>query len=408
MFDNAIITRVGVDKRVDIGLLAETMFFYDSVHLVLDSSSIVALAKRIPSGELLALLRRPEIKLSYVQHGFGVVSAGQPRCHQFVAMNFAGTKPGRKKLPYKEEISYFLRREVGVSPEIKQLSRLLLDKVVLHRFKSFPEHEKIIPRLAQLDCSDKDFLTAAAATTLKHLLPSYVVPNDFAFELIDTGQGYAVYTNIDFSRLNPIYHQSVSPEHSSLSAEYLLAHIIDARSETYFASEYMGEVVTVPILSDIIRLKHFAFIQRREQSNTDLRLFEDVIVPEFPTIRETLNSKSRTLSEFLTLLDKADKFKEWLRTRNPDAGLIRSYQLSATEQTWADKLPSKSIRFAIATGLGILADAMMPSGLGTLAGVGVGGIDALYLDRIVKGWRPSQFITGPYREFVSPSEPITN
>jgi hypothetical protein len=89
MFESALITRAGMERQVDIGLLAETIFFYQSVQLVLNRPSVAALASQIPADDLIALLGRSHAKLTYVQPGFGVVSAGTPRTHQFVAMTLS-------------------------------------------------------------------------------------------------------------------------------------------------------------------------------------------------------------------------------------------------------------------------------------------------------------------------------
>jgi hypothetical protein len=126
-----------------------------------------------------------------------------------------------------------------------------------------------------------------------------------------------------------------------------------------------------------------------------------MVVPDFPSIREAINSGERTFSDFLRLLDKADKFKSWLQRTNPDAGLVQSYHKAATEQTWADKLPTKATRFFIATGMGLALEAVAPTGLSTIAGVGIGALDALYLDRFIKGWRPNHFIEAQYKDFVA-------
>jgi hypothetical protein len=240
---------------------------------------------------------------------------------------------------------------------------------------------------------------------LKHLVPDYIAPRDLVFELFDTGEGYAVVTNLDFAKLNAMYHERIPPSHSSLTPEYLLSHTLTARSDSYFAATYMAEIVTTPVYSNLIRLKHFDFLRRREANLGELELFRENVLSDFPSIREAINSGERSISDFLTLLDQGERFRTWLHDRNPDAGLIRSYYQRATEKTWADRLPTKSARFVIATGLGLLADAAMPTGLGTAAGVGLGAADSLYLDRLVKGWRPNQFIEGPYRDFVSGSQP---
>lgn len=92
MFESAIITRAGVDRQIDLGLFAETIFFYQSVQLVLNWASLSALATKIPADDLVALLSRPELKLSYLHPGFGVVSSGLPKMHDFGAFTFKGTQ----------------------------------------------------------------------------------------------------------------------------------------------------------------------------------------------------------------------------------------------------------------------------------------------------------------------------
>jgi len=294
-----------------------------------------------------------------------------------------------------------LEERCGNNAATRKLVNTLLDRVSLHRFNETPEKEKIIPDLVREDIRDKNFSRLAALAVIRHLVPDYSPPSDFRFELFNTGQGYAVDTNVDFSSVNRIYHRIVPPSHSSMSSEYILAHVIDARVDSYFGAHYMAEIVTTPVLSDIIRLKHFEFLKRRGLNVSQINMFEETVLPDVPTIRETMNSGTRSVSDFLRLLDNADRFRTWLQDTNPDADLVRRYYLAATDKTWAEKLPTKSVRFMVAAGLGLLADVAMPTGFGTPTGLVVGAADSLYLDRLIKGWRPSQFIEGPYRRFVS-------
>lgn len=165
----------------------------------------------------------------------------------------------------------------------------------------------------------------------------------------------------------------------------------------------MAEIVTSRVHSALIRLKHFDFLRRRENTINEVDLFQDMVLSDFPSIREVINRKERSISEFLKLLDEAQKFKHWLKSSNPDAGLIQSYYQEATKRSWADRLPPKTIRFAIATGLGAAADLILPTGLGTTAGVATGMVDTFMLDKLIQGWRPNHFIEGPYRDFVGGS-----
>jgi hypothetical protein len=292
-----------------------------------------------------------------------------------------------------------LERTLGASKATAKFVKSINDRTARYKF-SESEREAVVTQLAQHDANDQEFMRNGVATILRHLVPTYQVPTNFRFEMIDTGQGYAVDTNLDIPAIDEIYHQSVPVEHSSITNEYLLVHFITARADSYFAANYMSEIVTSPVYSDLIQLKHFDFLTRRNSSARQIALFEDTTLGDFPRIVEAINAGDRTVSEFLKLLDQAEKFKEWLSRINPDEGLIRNYYKAATEKTWADKLPTKSVRFAISTGLGMIADTILPTGLGTIAGLSAGAADTLYLDRLIKGWRPNQFIEGPYLDFV--------
>jgi hypothetical protein len=258
----------------------------------------------------------------------------------------------------------------------------------------------VVPSLAIADAKDDDFMRAAVGVVLAHNLPAGAVPTNFKFRLEDTGKGYLADTDLNFAKLTEVYHQRVPPSHSSLTPEYVLAKILTARSESYFAADFLAELVTAPESSQIIRLKHYDFLRARDRSTASLELFKEVALPSVPTIREVINSKERSISEFLALLDQAQKFKEWLKKGENDPDLAAQYIKAAITETWADKLPTKATRLAFFTGAGLLAEAVAPSGIGTATGVGLSTADALVFDKLVKGWKPNHFIEGPYTTFV--------
>jgi hypothetical protein len=65
MFEKAVIRGAGIDGAVDIGLVAETLLFYRSTHLLLDMGSLSALTTQLGVDGLLTLLHRPEVTASY-------------------------------------------------------------------------------------------------------------------------------------------------------------------------------------------------------------------------------------------------------------------------------------------------------------------------------------------------------
>jgi hypothetical protein len=393
MFERALIRRLD-GSEIDIGLIAETIFFYGKTHLLLDRSLILGLARGLSVSDLERLLESGTVQLSYKTGNLGVISTGAPRSHQFVEF-FVGAKE-KKKLSVPEEIEFTINREIKDASRARSLSRLFIRNV-----KANKSPRDDIPKLTQADVSDGFYVLSAVRATLGHLVPEYTPPLDLTFSVHDTGQGYAVVTNLNYHEINHFYHRRVPAAHSSISTEFLLSFLQDARADTYFAAHYSAEIVTVPVLSELIRLKHFEFLRRRDTSLGQLELFKEIAIGDFPSIREVINSGERKFVELLELVKQGAKFRNWLHDQNPDVNLLQEYQRAATADTWANKLPTKGLRFAIATGLGLAGEAFMPTGISTLAGLSIGAGDTFLLDKIIKGWRPNQFIESRMRSFVT-------
>lgn len=165
----------------------------------------------------------------------------------------------------------------------------------------------------------------------------------------------------------------------------------------------MAELVTTSVLSEIIRLKHYDWLQRGDASRKEIDLLTDIICDKLPSIREAIMSGNRSIADYIKLLDRAEKFKKWIQVTNPDQGLINAYIREATSGSWADKLSTKAIRIAVLQAIGLGMEAIMPTGMATTASAAISAGDTFLLDRIAKGWRPTHFINGPYKKFVDPN-----
>jgi hypothetical protein len=142
-------------------------------------------------------------------------------------------------------------------------------------------------------------------------------------------------------------------------------------------------------------------MRKRDSQVAEIDLFQEMHLDHARTIREVMNSKERTFEEFLAVLDKAEKFKEWMAGRNPDQNLITEYYKASTRESWLDKLPSKTARWVITTGLGAAVETLYPTGAAIAASQGVSLLDATMLDRLLKGWRPNQFVNKTLKPFVA-------
>jgi hypothetical protein len=121
-------------------------------------------------------------------------------------------------------------------------------------------------------------------------------------------------------------------------------------------------------------------------------------------IREAVNSGAVPFVSVIRLLESADKFRHWLQQQPVDASLVRAYYQETIKDSWADKLPTKSVRWGVFTGLGLAVDALGAGGLGTAAGVAISAVDSFLADKLVKGWKPHQFIEGDLASLFDPSQ----
>jgi hypothetical protein len=391
MFEKALITKVGTTTQsVDLGLLAETLFFYGSIQLVLGIGGLASLAKSVSTDDLMSLLERECIKLSFVRSGFGVLAHGP-----FMEVGSYQWSNEKKSKPYREQIEIVLTRVLGAGSSTKKLVKAVCDRSVEFKFDTKTATTDDLLSQFRSDTDDSKYLTQAARTVISSLVPSLVLPNDFRFAKVATSNGnFIVDTNLDFNSCERIHG-------CRLSSDSIVAFIMDARIESFYAATYMAELVTTPTVSSLINLKNVDLLRARTSSNDAIEQFAEIVLPNFPTIRESINSGSRSIADFLKLLDRADRFKSWLRQINPDRGLLAEYVTKAMEKSWADELPAKSVRFVFFTALGMVAESIVPTGIGKWAGFGVGAIDSLCLDSLLKGWRPNQFVEGPFRQFVS-------
>ncbi|PIY00693.1 MAG: hypothetical protein COZ23_07045, partial [Hydrogenophilales bacterium CG_4_10_14_3_um_filter_58_23] len=119
--------------------------------------------------------------------------------------------------------------------------------------------------------------------------------------------------------------------------------------------------------------------------------FTEVVLPDSPSLAEVIDSGERSFDEFLSLLDRAARFKDWLKAVNPDEDLIRTYMRDVSSEGWIQRLPAKSLRYILTVAL----DATNPA-----VGLASGFIDNFVIEKLFSGWRPNHFVSGKLSPFV--------
>ena len=393
----------GKDGKIDAGLLAEILLFYQNTHLILQRGTLTSLLKRIGADDLLYLITNKFIRASFFRQTLGTYTSSQSGIpvHDFVAIEKTGSVDKGKFKQKDELIIDLFEHALGNTGHARRAAKQFLSLVPIKTLSPGFHHPRGIPGLARDDLDDEDYVQSAIEAALFELVPGLKLPARWHFKVIKIKDGFIIDTNLNCDELNSQYHKFISPKHSSIAPAFLIDHILEARADICLSSSYNSEFVATPTSSKIMQMKFSNLLERRFKNVREIELFQDVHLENVRAIRNSINSGERSFRDFITILEKSAKFKAWLREADPDIGLLTEYHKAVTARTWADKLPTKTVRFVIFSGAGVLIDAVFPTGLGTVAGVTLGAADTFVVDRLLKGWRPNHFIEDQLMEFTS-------
>lgn len=385
---------IGPGPLIDIGALAEGLIFYGRVAIVGNTATLKDILSRVPPFILLPLLRDGRIELYYLSDQVGVVttqtSAGR-FSHGLVGMSSPDHTIEKVGSSLFRQAVGSWQAKVGASQFAKLLRPL--------------DHSGFDQNSVLEAISDNISTEASVESFIRILVPEYKIPDDFRFRIERQDKGFSVDTNIDFYLLNKCYHKVDFSTRSTLTEAYILERLQSAYEAAYFAGALNSEIAVSP-LERVVHAKTVEGIVRRHtQSETKIENFSELTLDNAHAIREAVNSGAVSFASVVKLLDSADKFRHWIREQPADATLLQAYYQETIKDSWAEKLPTKSVRWGVFTGLGIFVDAIGPGGgLGTAAAGAVNAIDAFFVDKLIRGWKPHQFVEGNLKPLFNESK----
>jgi hypothetical protein len=385
------------DEPIDVGFLAEALLFYQKVYLIADQGMLKALILKSQPDVLLSFLESGFLEIFYLENNTGVYTedSGTPYERHLPTLFSIPDYAWQKHAPklFSEAIGCSVKGGRRYSKQFsKYVKPLSFDDSV--RFETLE------------DISNGNYIRDAVAHFLKYQAPEYQLPNPLIFnidrvEIANYSDRFAVETNIDFGKANKSYHKHISPKHSSLSVAYLLSNLIEARGNWHFSSRFSSEVATDPVSSVIFSLKFNDLLAARKNSEEQISAFQDFIFDDARSISEVINSGERDFNDLWKLISEAAKFKHWLKDQQPNKQLVKEYFREVTKASWVDRLPSKSMRWTIFNAAGLAIDALGAGGIGKVLGLAVSAGDQFLLDKLLKGWKPNQFIDESLKKFVA-------
>lgn len=393
MFDSITIgTNGSPHPNVDAGFLAECLLFYRTVRVVTGAGALKTLVRTCGANELLELCEMGRLEIEFLDNLTGIVTLNTTvgECHDLGLI-------GSNAIRFPQLARQIADEEAGSSGKRANELYARLNRVVVRS-----EYDEEIIKESKEDLFNRGYLEESIRKVLSYLVPEYPFPDALLFRpQVIPKFGIHYETNLDFSEINSIYHRRVSPQDASVTPAYLLAQITGATPDIMIASRNTSEFAVDPIKSAIVASRFSELIKKASAGKEDLESFKEVIIDDSRSIREAVNRGDRSFREVISLIENAERFKEWLQNHGSGEDLRAEYCKSISHAGWAEALPAKSIRFLIMSGAGVLLGLATGPVAGAIGGVALNAADYFLIDRLIKGWKPNQFTEGPLKEFLN-------
>jgi hypothetical protein len=393
MFEKIVLRRSESGLGLTLGEVAEALLFYQNVHLVLDPQSLGAIAKSLGVRELLALVARGRLSAVYAEDMLmarqDLVGTSIIR-HEFLTATVTKTpkdSKGDSRRAHRARLDLILERNDRSRAESKRLADRFLDAIPVRKYSSDYFTPGGVHRAALASLDDADYVTEA----IRRMLTYHVGFESFAENLqvevirLDSGK-FVLNTNIDFDAGNA----RRDPSLGKLTEGTLVVALLDTTADVNIASLYGGDFHTSTMNSDVVRIRFKELLRRAGISAQQLQQFKDIVLPDYPTIREVINSGERTFQDFEKLLDRSEKFRSAVHKMSPDSNLVEEYFKQVLQEGWISSLPAKGTRYMLCLLLGIK---------NPIVGAAASAADTFLLDKL-KGWRPNHFVDGKLRPFL--------
>ncbi len=383
MFDKICIE---LNSPIDIGMIAEYLLFYKRVILVIGYNRVYDLKEKHLE-TIIELIKLEKLEIHIRTNYIGVKTrafTSSYRAHDVVL----GKEEKYPDLLFKKtnnnKLNWNIDNRSHVAKElINYLKPLSLDKD--------------IEDFVRVDLMENEYISYFINEFIKQYKPQYNTDN-LQFEFVKHENGFAFETNIDFNRLNKELTDSDS--YRIIDTGSIVHYIHQARERMYLSAKFSSEICTDNVSTSLIKKRVNDIFSKTTRSKNNIESFNDFILDDAFAISKYINNNEDKFNDLLKVVEKSERFKEWLTNLDSDNDLIREYHKAVTKETWIDKLPNKSIRWAIFTGGGIMIDSLLTGGLATTIGVTLSAADGLCLDYLIKGWKPNIFIENELANFI--------
>lgn len=374
--------------KFDLGLLAESLIFYGKVYLVIPANALPGLIQQIGPDLLLELISEGYFHILYMDKVIGALTKNTGTPFELYEMWIAHTD--LMKLEINSQQAFI--SATGKSGKGRRLSRRFLQHVKII------EYPKEILKNIHWEMQEGVYIEEYIRRLIKRNQTStFANLSQLKYRFIEIpGRGFQLKTNLNLSAMREAGINTSELE----KPVSILAHYGKIVADMSIWAQLNSEVALTPRQTDVLSARVDKLLERCSVASINISSFQDFVFDDARAIREVINQGGREFRDIIPIIQRARKFRDWLSAHQPDTNLLKAYHKEVRTDTWIDRLPVKFARWFIFTGVGVGIELMGGGGVGIAGGVVLSVLDSFFLDKIVKGWKPNQFIEGPLTRFL--------
>lgn len=374
------------DSRIDEGFLIESLLFYKKVYIMADEFVLNDLFKICGFDLLKKLIKDDRIELKIRENYLGTMQFPDGKNFKYNVNVVTSDKSNSRNILYRtiQNITRNSTKSIKLTDDFLGMS-------------SPYKYSEDITDTIRGDFANEPFMQRLFAESLNNIIPDLSlnsheveckIEKDGSFESFDA---YGLKSNIDFDDLTLRYQKQTGKEYI-INPSGIILDLAELRGDLSISTELNTGLVTDTLSSLAIDSSIQDLFGKLDTEQKGMDNFQEIVLDDFIDIGETIRTGKCKFSDFILIIEKADKFKDWLSKVDEDSNLINEYYSALKEGTWLDKHVPKALRFSAFTGAGIGLDLLLTGGIGTVAGITLGAIDSFLLDNLIKGWKPDQFV----------------
>lgn len=341
MFEKICIKPTTLNNPTDIGFIAENLLYYQDVNVIVAPDTIPIFLNNCGEDTLIELLTHRNLNLYVRNNILGIAVHKDTHGENSYAFDlFSSRSLDREEVVFRGIFESTGRR--GYSKRIAQRIAPHIKEI---------EYKKEIYEHIKEDVQDSNYVNRVITEMLKSKNIQINI-TDIECMFLCNNDKYKFVTN--FSNNGDVIDPSS-----------LLLNIIETRGDVHLSASLNAEIATTDMNTSLMKIKFRDMYNKVLKNNEDLFQFNDFILNNGHAIREVINDGERTFTDFLKVLDKSDKFRDWLQNIDEKGNIIKEYHNAVTKETWVDKLPAKSFRWSFFTGAGLLIDLAATGGIAT-------------------------------------------